>query len=282
MGFKLYTAPSVEPVSLAEAKLNCRIATSYATTLSTWIWNEVPTGTKNGSNKTFTLTYTPNSSSLFVFLRGQKLKETADFGYTLSSKTVTIGANVDAPAATDNFESMYATNDETGDTSEDTLVTNLIKAARQWCENYQSRAYINQTWDMVLDGFPDRDWIYLPRPPISSVTSVTYIDYSGTSQTMSTSDYGVDTTGEPGRLYLKYNKSWPTTYAEMNCITIRYICGYGATATYVPQSIKQAILMLVGHWYNNREAVMTGSISKEIELAVSSLLSHEQVYSFGI
>src|SRR5688572_25610126 len=79
------------------------------------------------------------------------------------------------------------------DSDDDTYIGSLITAARQKLENENGLAFINQTWDLTLDAFPDLgDVIKFPIHPLSSVTSITYKDTDGTTQTWSSSMYVVD------------------------------------------------------------------------------------------
>lgn len=140
---------------------------------------------------------------------------------------------------------------------EDTLLQSLITVARRLLERYTFRSFHTQTWQMNLDDFPssDDEWIRLPMAPIQSVTSVKYYDEGGTLQTLTpTTVYKVDTVSEPGRLYLAESQSWPSDVLdELNAITILYIAGYGAAAD-VPAELKQAILLMCGDLYLNRES----------------------------
>lgn len=162
-------------------------------------------------------------------------------------------------------------------TDEDTFITSLIVAAREYCEKYSNRACITQTWYLWLDSFPCSDSISLPLPPLQSVASIKYYDTDNAESTISNGDYFVDPVSEPGRISLAYGKRWPgIVLRPVNGVCIEFVCGYGL-AVAVPQGIKQAILLLVGHWYGNREAAGAGSVSKEIEFAVSSLLGVDRV-----
>ncbi len=164
---------------------------------------------------------------------------------------------------------------ETSFTDDDALLTSLITAARLECESRQSRALITQTWELLLTGWPVEPRIRLPRPPLISVTWIKYLDTSGTEQTLDTSQYKVRTgTTGPGIITPARNVTFPALSDEHDNITIRFDCGYGAAAD-VPESTKQAMRLLIAHWYENREAVLTGTISKEIEFAVDSLLATE-------
>lgn len=155
-------------------------------------------------------------------------------------------------------------------TTEDTYLGTLIAAAREYCEMFQNRAYITQTWELTLDGWP-RFPIKLPMPQLVSVTSIEYFDTANVEATWASSNYFVDADSEPGRIGLGYNISLPTTTLRaINAVKIQYVAGYGA-ASAVPLRTKQAILMLIGHLYENRETVSPVDL-KEIPFAVSSLL----------
>jgi uncharacterized phiE125 gp8 family phage protein len=67
---------------------------------------------------------------------------------------------------------------------------------------------------------------------------------------------------------------------DPNAITITFWAGYGEDGRSVPAPIKHAMLMLVGFWYENRTAVLVGSISKPLEFAVESLLSSQKWGSY--
>jgi len=162
-------------------------------------------------------------------------------------------------------------------TDDDILISSLITAAREYCEAFQNRAYITQTWEFWLDDWPVEGYISIPKPPLQEIVSVKYYDAVGYENTFAAENYYLDDKNQPGGLVLAYGKSWPsTTLCPSNGICITFTAGYG-TAAQVPVRVKQAMLLLIGHWYENREAVLTGSISKEIEFAVSSLLWQERV-----
>ena len=88
---------------------------------------------------------------------------------------------------------------EATDTGEDSLIKRLIVVARRRAEVSTGRALVTQTWTLALDGFPG-GVIEVPRPPLSSVTSITYIDPEGATQTVAADRYRVDAQREPGRL----------------------------------------------------------------------------------
>jgi uncharacterized phiE125 gp8 family phage protein len=163
--------------------------------------------------------------------------------------------------------------------TDDTLINALIIAARQHIENVLNRSLITQTWDLWLDEFPGDDYIELPKPPLSSVSSLKYYDTSDTVATWAAANYFVDTKSEPGRLCLAYGITWPTTtLRDFNGVDITFVAGYGA-ATAVPKPIKQAMLLLIGHLYEHREAVTTGQITT-VPMAVDALIYPYRNWSF--
>lgn len=156
--------------------------------------------------------------------------------------------------------------------TDDDLVTALIVAARVQVENYTHRALITQTREQKLDRF--LSVIELPFPPIQSLTSLKYTDADGNEQTVSLLDIDSDLASSPGRLQPAYSKTWPTPRPGVfNSVRARYVCGYGATGSTVPEPIRHAMRLLLGHLYENREAVVTGTIATELPLTVAALLN---------
>lgn len=144
---------------------------------------------------------------------------------------------------------------------ENTLIDGLIKSAREYVESATGRALLTQTWDLKLSGFPC-ECIDLPKPPVSAVSSVTYLDQAGVSQTWSSANYLTDLPAgpkaAPARITPAYAVIWPPTYPVMNAVTVRFVCGYGSSGDRVPAALRQAMLLLIGHWYQAREAVVVG------------------------
>jgi len=155
---------------------------------------------------------------------------------------------------------------------DDTYITGLILGAVAYCEERMKQCFLTTTVTKYLDRFPGCNYIEFDKSPLISVVYVKYTDYLGVVTTLPTTEYVVDTHSFVGKIVLAYGKSWPTTtLTTVNAIEIQTTAGYGAAAA-VPQMIKQAILLLIGHWYANREAVLIGTISKKIEMAVDDLL----------
>ena len=162
--------------------------------------------------------------------------------------------------------------------TDDTLIGNLIKAAREHCEHSTGRALITQTWESRFDYWPSGGVIYVPKPPLQSVTSIVYIDTAGASTTLSASVYDVDTNATPGRILPAYNESWPSVQDHTNVITVTYVAGFGDAASDVPEGLRIAILQLVAQWYEHREAISAGISTADLPFAVDSLFRLHEVH----
>jgi uncharacterized phiE125 gp8 family phage protein len=160
------------------------------------------------------------------------------------------------------------------DTADDDLITALIIAARERLESVTWRSLITQTLVLTLDDWPDSNCIELPRPPLVSVSSVQYTDEDGNTSAFNSSNYLVSTAGDPGAIVLKSSAGWPTdTLQAVDGVRITYVAGYGDAAA-VPQVIKQALLMIVGHWYENREEIVVaaGFTGTKVPMGAQSIM----------
>lgn len=124
-------------------------------------------------------------------------------------------------------------------TEEDNLIAALITAARQKAEDYTRRAFITQTWELALDSACGV--LHLPRPPVQAVETITVDGVAAAAE-----NYALVS---PDVLHIKV----PLYAANPGGVVIRYRAGYGDTSADVPQSIRQAILMLLAHMYEARE-----------------------------
>lgn len=170
-------------------------------------------------------------------------------------------------------------------TGEDDIayIDGLISAAVSYVDGPRGqlgRALISQTWDWKFDSFPVGDEFCFMLPPLQSVTSISYVDTDGNSQTFSSSDYVVDAASDPGRVYLAYQASWPTIRNQTEAITVRFVAGYGDSWNDVPEAIRHALMLLVSHWYEAREPVNIGAAVNDVPMTVDALLSQYRQYSF--
>jgi len=173
-------------------------------------------------------------------------------------------------------------------TTDDGLLAGYILAARSWAEDFTRRAFMEQTWDFTIDyGWPmaktragDRYSIELPKPPLVSVTSISYVDGTGATQTLAADQYLVNKTEIAGLIEPAYAVTWPTVRIQMKAITVRFVCGYGSNPGdgQALERIRHAMLLMIGNWYENREAVNVGNIVNEMPMGVEALLFPLRVF----
>lgn len=238
------------------------------------------------------------------------------------------------------------------DTTDDTLITRLIRAARSHAESFTWRQLITATYQYTCKNLAGI--MTLPRQPVQSVSSITYVDANGDTQTVSSDDYEVDTWGLVGAVYPAYGESWPSSRGQLNDVTITFKAGHAtvftanattdyltwsnrtpaddeacvltnsggasgalpaglsADTTYytisstgqtcqlsassggsaidmtdtgtgthfvgeVPENIRLAMLLLIGHWYEHREEVITGTIATALSEAAKALLWNSRI-----
>lgn len=137
-------------------------------------------------------------------------------------------------------------------TADDELINMLIQAAREQVELLTGRGLITQTVTEVLDLFPSGgDPIRLSIGQLRSVTSITYTNDAGAQTTLDPSVYVVHAYNDPPLVSLAHSQTWPTPKQQAQVISIVYSVGYG-TAAEVPAALKQAMLLSLTHWYENR------------------------------
>lgn len=165
---------------------------------------------------------------------------------------------------------------------DDATISRLIKTAAEHAEDHANIALITQTIEQTCDLFPAGDVIKLERPPLISVTSVSYYDVDDALQTFSASKYQVVTTKTPGRVVLNDGESWPSTYDREDAVKVTYQAGYGSDQSDIPMGIKQAIMSLVNHWYDHRDVIesMPGIVSIAVPLSFNTMMDKYKVHYF--
>jgi uncharacterized phiE125 gp8 family phage protein len=135
-------------------------------------------------------------------------------------------------------------------TDDDELELNdLIPVAVDMVERDSQRALARQTWALYMDEFPCEE-IELRKPPVISVSSVTYTDLDGDSQTVSASLYDTDLKSSPARIWPAASSTgWPTAKEMPNAVTVTFVAGYPAS---VPRVAYQAIMLAMDALYNKR------------------------------
>ena len=156
-------------------------------------------------------------------------------------------------------------------TDSDTELTTLIKDGREYVESTTGRALITQTFELKLDGF--EVCTKIPRPPLQSITSIQYQDGNNVTQTLAASNYTVDADSEPGRLVQSSSGTYPSTYDDLDAVTITFVAGYGSTAADVPEIFKRAIKLYVEKMFDMPVSAYADSLDNALE----SLLLHKKI-----
>jgi uncharacterized phiE125 gp8 family phage protein len=154
---------------------------------------------------------------------------------------------------------------------EDALIGALIVAARSFVERSLGAALITQGWSYFLDFWPHSSCVTLPIAPVQSIGAVTLHDNAGGTVMLDAGDYAVDLVSQPARLVLK-GAAPPIVTRALNAFEIAFTAGYGDEPDDVPAPLKQALLLLVAHWFERREPVALDATALEVPLTVASLL----------
>jgi len=161
-------------------------------------------------------------------------------------------------------------------TADDALIDALIESARVWVERHCNIGLLPQTITEVYDSWPEGREFDLTITPLREVSAVTYIDSNGSQQTLSSSNYIVDSYQRPARVQLKYSQIWPTLYDQMNSVSAIYTVGYDA-ASAVPGPVITAMKLAIADAYENRQDSI-----KRMPTAAEYLLqsSGERIWQF--
>jgi uncharacterized phiE125 gp8 family phage protein len=154
---------------------------------------------------------------------------------------------------------------------DDALITGLIAAATDHLDGWSGvlgRCLVTQTWRQDFAGFAD--CLRLPLGPVASITSVTYLDGDNAEQTLPDTDYQLLTDALGALVALAPGRSWPATCARPDAVSVTFVAG--SAADDVPPALKVAIMLLVGHWYERREAI-DGNTLAELPFSVSALIA---------
>lgn len=172
---------------------------------------------------------------------------------------------------------------------DDDLIERKIRAAMALIEgpNGAGLALAEHEYKLYFDWFPA--WIVIPITPVLSVDSIEYVDADGVTQTLAAAEYEVDVKSEPARIRPASGKSWPSTDDVWNAVTVTFTAGYAKddsqsppdyTAN-VPVDLKQALFLILGHWYENREESVIGTTTAKLPLGAKSIIERYRVGRFG-
>lgn len=142
---------------------------------------------------------------------------------------------------------------------ENFYIARLMSVSLRMAERITRRAIVHRQFDLVMDRFPTTD-IRVPRPPLQTVESITYIDTAGVEQTLDEASYQVSIPRGPNagcaRIRPAYGLSWPSVRSQMDAVTVTYTAGYlddgSPQVPNVPEDIDHARLLVMGELYKQR------------------------------
>jgi len=159
--------------------------------------------------------------------------------------------------------------------NEDVLIQSMVTAAREYCEQVQRRVYMNQQWELYPDTV-EKSYTLKHPTPVRAIDSVVYHLADGTDQTLAAEKYVLDARSltEPAKLFLLESPSGKID--PYKPITITADCGFEETSD-MPKRWMQAMYLLMGHWYENREAWTPHGTGIRIPFAFEALLMTDTV-----
>lgn len=166
--------------------------------------------------------------------------------------------------------------------ADDALISGMISAARAQAEHKLNRPLITQTWERVLDAFPEGA-ILLGLGPVQSIASVKYYDLAGVQQTLDPATYSLDSDSNDRAGYVLPSASastWPDTLDAANALRVRFACGYGASGAAVPPDIIAWIKARVATLYKHRDETVVSTIVVQVPSGpLDSLLDQHILYT---
>jgi uncharacterized phiE125 gp8 family phage protein len=136
--------------------------------------------------------------------------------------------------------------------SEDALISSLVKAAREELEQATGLALISQGWRLYLDCWPGTQTVLIHKAPVITLSAVTIYDAAGAPSSPLLSGFVLDRFSRPARIAIPDAVTDPGK--KLNGIEIDFTAGFGATGVDVPDGLKRAVMLLAAHWYEFRGA----------------------------
>ncbi len=159
--------------------------------------------------------------------------------------------------------------------ADDTLIDNLIKAATESCQIYTNQYFLNTVVEQYSDKWSEVYTLY--KSPVAAINHIKYYDSNDTEQTWADTNYILDDVSKPARIGLAVDATLPSLSDRINAVHVKYTVGYGTESTDVPDGIKQAVLLTLGNWYENRQTVITGRTATELPLSSQYLLDQYKI-----
>ncbi len=164
-------------------------------------------------------------------------------------------------------------------TDEDDLIQTLIAAGRVHVEAITRRAMIEQNWRLSFDEWPDGNEVRVPLGPLAALAAVRVYDPDDAATALALTQFLADIGSTPGRIVLPPTIEGEPVKRDALAIEIDYTAGYGAAATDVPEALRQAMLVLVAHWFEHRDAVLMAGTGAIVPVGFDKLIAPYRVVS---
>jgi uncharacterized phiE125 gp8 family phage protein len=143
-------------------------------------------------------------------------------------------------------------------TDDDAYISRIIIAARRQIEARLDTGLLQQSWSYFINRWPECRAITLPLSPVIAVTDVITYSDDDTPATLDPAHYYIDRRNKPPLLALRNDRPSPSAGRRFAGIEVKMTVGYGATATAVPEDIRQALLLTVAAWFADRGENQSG------------------------
>tara|TARA_R110000744_G_scaffold278092_2_gene390377 strand:- start:6563 stop:7165 length:603 start_codon:yes stop_codon:yes gene_type:complete len=166
---------------------------------------------------------------------------------------------------------------------DDAYINSLCMAAQETFENYCNVILMDTTISQFCSYWTDTQQLYHSPISGSGEASVTSIEYfvNGTLTTWPNTNYIPNIHACPVTIWTAENETYPTQDVRPDAIKIIYKIGYNNIAN-VPDGAKQAIKILVGQWYENRQEAVVGRSVGRIPMTATYLMNKYKIATFGL
>jgi uncharacterized phiE125 gp8 family phage protein len=172
-------------------------------------------------------------------------------------------------------------------TDEDGFLQALIFTSRLHVEVALNLALISQNWSCFFDAWPqsltsleahsalaaNASALRFPLGPVKSVDAIRVYADDGTFVAVPVNGFAIDLYSRPARIARRVNTNLPTPGRALNGVEFAITAGFGAVPADVPAPIRQALLLLVAHWYEHRDPGEIGTDAAKVPATVSALLA---------
>jgi uncharacterized phiE125 gp8 family phage protein len=161
---------------------------------------------------------------------------------------------------------------------DDDVIAALIAGARVHVEAQTRRALITQSWRIIRDSWPGDGRIAILPAPLRELLAARVYKLDGSTQALDVAVFAADVASAPAALAFA-SGALPAPGRVVGGIELDIEAGYGDDASDVPEALRQAIRILVAHWYENRGLIAPGGAVAVIPQSAAALIAPYRVLS---